>query len=137
MLTRREDWAERLLAFVRSRERVPFAWGSNDCALHTADAVLAMTDHDFAEPFRGRYYSAFGAAKALLSNGARDLATYVSQVLGEPVAPTLARRGDVMLFAAEEGSALGVVVADQASSAGPDGITWVPRSCWTQAWRVG
>ena len=50
---RREDWPERLLAFARSRERQPFVWGTNDCALFAADAALAMTGHDFAAPFRG------------------------------------------------------------------------------------
>ena len=133
---RREDWPERLLAFARSRERQPFVWGTNDCALFAADAALAMTGHDFAAPFRGRYKTGLGAMKALRSNGAEDLAAYLTQALGAPIAPALARRGDVVLFEAEGGPALGVVIGGQAAAAGRDGITWVPASRWQQAWRV-
>lgn len=135
-LTRREDWPEQLLGFVEARRDVPFAWGANDCALFAADAVQAMTGHDFAAGFRGRYRTALGAMKALRSNGAADLAAYLTRVLGAPVAPALARRGDVVVFAAVEGPALGVVVGSQAAAAGPEGVTWVPASRWQQAWRV-
>ncbi len=136
-ITRREDWPERLLAFVESRRVTPFVWGGNDCALFTADAALAMTDHDFAAGFRGRYKSALGAMKALCSNGAADLADYLTRTLGTPIAPTLARRGDAVMFEAVEGPALGVVLGQQAAAAGPEGVTWVPASRWQQAWRVG
>ncbi len=134
---RREDWPERLLAFVESRRETPFAWGGNDCALFIADAALAMTDHDFAAPFRGRYKTARGAIKELRRNGFEDLAGYLTQALGEPIAPTLARRGDVVMFEAVDGSALGVVLGQQAAAAGPEGVTWIPGPRWQQAWRVG
>lgn len=136
-VTRREDWPERLLAFVESRRATPFAWGKNDCALFSADAALAMTDHDFAAPFRGRYTTAQGALRELRRNGARDLAGYLTRVLSEPIAPTLARRGDVVVFEAVEGPALGVVAGSQAAAAGTDGLIWVPLARWQQAWRMG
>lgn len=133
---RREDWPERLLAFVRSREHTPFAWGANDCALFAADAALAMTGHDFVAAFRGRYTTALGAMKVLRSNGVEDLAGHLGQMLGEPVPPMLARRGDVVLFEAVSGPALGVVMGSRAAAAGPDGVAWIPASCWQRAWRV-
>lgn len=136
-IRRREDWPEQLLTFVRSREHTPFAWGGNDCALFAADAALAMTDHDFAAPFRGRYKTGLGAMKALRSNGAEDLAGYLTHALGAAVVPGLARRGDVVLFEAVGGPALGVVVGSTAAAAGRDGVTWVPATHWQQAWRVG
>lgn len=136
-VTRREDWPERLLAFLEARRATPFAWGTNDCALFGADAALAMTDHDFAAPFRGRYTTARGALRELRRNGVENLAGYLTQVLGEPIAPTLARRGDVVMFEAVEGLALAVVAGSQAAAAGPGGLTWIPLACWQQAWRVG
>ena len=135
-VSRREDWPERLLAFIESRRVTPFGWGANDCALFAADAALAMTDHDFAASFRGRYKTALGAMKALRSNGARDLADYLTQTLGEPIAPGLARRGDAVMFETVAGPALGVVVGSQAAAAGPEGLTWVPSAHWQSAWRV-
>lgn len=135
-VTRREDWPEQLLRFIEARREVPFVWGANDCALFVADAAQAMTDHDFAAGFRGRYKTALGAMKALRSNGDEDLADYLTRVLGAPVAPGLARRGDVVMFEAADGPALGVVVGSGAAAAGPAGITWVPPVRWQQAWRV-
>lgn len=135
-IARREDWPERLLAFVESRRVTPFAWGGHDCALFVADAALSMTDHDFAAPFRERYTTALGAMKELRRNGVENLAGYLTLALGAPSAPTLARRGDVVMFEAVDGPALGVVVGSQAAAAGPEGVTWIPGSQWQQAWRV-
>lgn len=95
-----------------------------------------MTDVDHAAPFRGRYSTARGAARALRSNGARDLAVYVTRSLGAPIAPALAQSGDVIMFATPAGKALGVVVGIEAAAAGPVGVTWVPLGLWLQALRV-
>lgn len=137
VLTRREDWPERLQAFFAERRAAPFAWGANDCALFAADAALEMTGHDFAAPFRGCYDSAFGALRALRANGASCLAEYVDSVV-EPLArPELARRGDWVMFDAADGPALGVVAGRFVVAPGPDGLTFVPPRSWRLAWRVG
>lgn len=135
-MTRREDWPERLLAYVEAQRNTPFFWGKNDCALFAAGAVLAMTDVDLAAGVRGRYTTARGALKTLRSNGAEDLAAWLTRALGEPIPPALARRGDVVIFEAVDGPALGVVVGSQAAAAGPEGVTCVPSARWQQAWRV-
>lgn len=136
-MKRYEDWPARLLAAVKAAEKKPFAWGEHDCALMVADCVLAETGFDFAKEFRGRYSTALGAAKALRSNGAAGLADYVTRVLGDPVVPALAQRGDVVMFETAEGhEALAVVVGLDAAAAGPEGITWVPLAQWKKAWRV-
>lgn len=137
MSARREDWPERLLAATEAARETPFQWGQHDCALMAADLVLAMTDTDFAAPFRGTYSTAFGAARALLLQGAPDLAAYVGRLFGAPIAPGLARRGDLVMFDAADGPALGVVLGGEAAAAGPEGVTWVQRAQWTLAWRVG
>lgn len=137
MTARREDWPARLLAFVEARRAMPFAWGGNDCALFAADGVREMTGEDFAAAFRGRYTTAAGALKALRRNGYLDLADCASRLLGDEVAPALARRGDVVLFAAAEGPALGVSIGRVAIAAGPEGVSEIPRALWARAWRVG
>ncbi|MGF7180380.1 DUF6950 family protein [Tunturiibacter psychrotolerans] len=43
----------------------PFKWGSNDCCLYAANAILACTGVDIASDFRGIYKSEFGALRAI------------------------------------------------------------------------
>ncbi len=62
---KRSDFAERLHAAVAARRGQPFQWGENDCALFACDLVEAATGVDYAAPFRGRYRTAAGAARAL------------------------------------------------------------------------
>ncbi len=133
---RREDWPERLLAFLASRRDKPFAWGENDCALFAADAALEMTGVDFAAPFRGRYDTAFGAMKALRANGAGCLAEYLDLIVDPLARPELARRGDWMMFDSADGPALGVVAGRWVAAPGPDGLVFVPPRLWRRAWRV-
>ena len=52
---RRPDWPERLAVLVEARRHAPFVWGTHDCAMFAADAVLAQTDRDFLARWRGAY----------------------------------------------------------------------------------
>lgn len=145
-MTRFEDWPERLAAFIEERRAMPFAWGSNDCALFAADAVCAITGVDFGEPFRGRYddeaslrlHGMHGANAHLaagdVSRAIRDMAT--AWLDGE-IAPALARRGDVVLIDHAGGESLAVCVGEKAAAPGRRGVIMVPRSAWLSAWRVG
>ncbi len=126
----------------RSRER-SFEWGAHDCALFAADCVLAMTGTDLATAFRGKYTTAAGSRRALIRLGEGSLEATVTAVLGEPIAPALARRGDVVLFRSfppdvpPEGiEALAVCLGEVAASPGPKAMTYVPMSEWLKAWRV-
>ena len=98
---------------------------------------------DLAASFRGKYATASGARRALIRLGFGTLAETVTVVLDEPIAPTLARRGDVVLFrsfppdAPPDGiEALAVCLGEVAASPGPRGMTYVPMSEWLNAWRV-
>ncbi|WP_280773219.1 hypothetical protein [Rhizobium sp. SG_E_25_P2] len=68
-----DDWRSRLIRFLESRERAGFEWGSRDCFLMVADAVMAMTDRDPAAELRGRYRTETGAARMLRSAGCADM----------------------------------------------------------------
>jgi hypothetical protein len=145
-MTRVEDWPERLAAFIEQRRKMPFAWGSNDCALFAADAVCAITGVDLGEPFRGRYddeaslrlHGLHGANAHLaagdVSRAIRDMAT--AWLDGE-ISPKLAQRGDVVLV--EHGGGESLAVCDGALSAAPGrrGLVFLPRSTWLSAWKVG
>jgi hypothetical protein len=113
---RKDGWQEALHAFLEARGRQPFAWGSNDCALFAADAVLAITGEDLGAAFRGKYSTQEGAAaqmqEACGSADALDLAAHLCAQAGFPrlAHVNLAQRGDVIVLANPGGGhSLGIV----------------------------
>lgn len=128
---RLSDWEDRLADYLIGIRDMPHTYGSHDCALHGANSVLAMTGDDFGAPFRGRYHTELGAARALRKYGAGTLdATFSAHF--EDVLPALARRGDIVLA---QGS-IGVCIGGEAIFAGNDGSERIGRAAWTRAWRV-
>jgi len=143
-LQRREDWPEQLAALVESRLHTPFAWGTNDCAVFAADAVLAITGTDLAADWRGQYASEQAArsmrsASGHLASGDIVAALYdmAHRLLGPAVPPLMARRGDVVLVEHDVGHSLAVCVGSVAAAPGRRGVVMVERDAWRYAWRVG
>jgi hypothetical protein len=104
---RRADWPERLFAFVESRRSTPFAYGSNDCCLFAADAVLAMTDVDVAAKWRGHRTERQALARIKKAGGLRQLVT----TMGIEEKPTgFAQRGNPVVAVLDERETLGIYV---------------------------
>jgi hypothetical protein len=146
MIARRHDWPERLAEFFESRRDRGFEWGVNDCCLFACDAILAMTDVDLAQDFRGKYSSEEGAALAILKfAGSFDrMADKIAEAHAIAAIPILmAQRGDVVMFEqqAPQGMTLGIVwmAGTHAVSLGLDGQVRVPvyGSECRKAWRIG
>lgn len=134
-LTRLPDWQSRFAAFASSRRAMPFAWGSNDCSLFAADAVLAITGRDLAADLRGTYDSARGASRILHERGGmRAIAT---AALGPEVATGFAAVGDVLLMNTPEGEGLAICNGGHAIGAGPHGALVMPLAAAVAAWKVG
>jgi hypothetical protein len=96
MIKRYDDWQLRFEKAVAENMNKPFEWGSHDCVLWGANAVLAITGYDAADGFRGTYDSALGAAKVLKELGGMEKLT--TDKLGvEPVAAGYANVGDILL----------------------------------------
>ena len=93
-MSRLPDWEERLHAYLASRAGAEHAYGVIDCCLFSADAVEAMTGHDPAAAFRGRYSSAAGSARALKRYGAGTLEATIDTMF-EAIPVAFARRGDL------------------------------------------
>jgi hypothetical protein len=89
--------AARLRDLVQRRRHVPFAWGSADCCLWAADAVLATIGRDPAADLRSRYSSARGALRLLAQHG--GMASLVTARLGPLIDAADAIDGDVCLLA--------------------------------------
>lgn len=92
LLVRRHDAYERLAAFIESRRHMPFAWGTNDCAIFAADGWLAMTDVDLAASLRGYTTEREALVRIQEAGGMRG---FTSALIEKK--PGFSSRGDVTL----------------------------------------
>jgi hypothetical protein len=131
------DWTERLAELVEERRQAPFAWGSQDCCLFAADAVVAVTGGDPAAAWRGKYRTEAGAERLL---GALGLEGTVAQALADfglqECPPAFAQRGDLAIVASGNLPTVGVVLGDAVAAPGPDGLAFVPLTSASRAWGV-
>ncbi|ADW69022.1 DUF6950 family protein [Granulicella tundricola] len=115
-LPKKQHWHTRAFhPFLVDRAQTPFAWGTNDCALFSADAILANTGVDIATDFRGKYTdkrSAFLLIRSLTGGSTvADAAAYCAQKHGlvEHQHPLMAKRGDLVVVADGDELICGVV----------------------------
>jgi hypothetical protein len=149
-LTRKEHWDTRAFHdFLQARAKLPFAWGTNDCALFAADAVLAITGTDIAADFRGKYTdeaSAFALIKTVTARGT-DPATAVGDAaewcanhagLIERVYPLMAQRGDLVVMENGGQTIAGVIHLNgrHAISVSEAGLVRLSIRSVTRAWAV-
>lgn len=134
-LSRLHDWQLRLAAFVSERRCVPFAWGQNDCCLFCADAVQAITGHDFGAELRGTYSSALEAARVLQERG--GVAAIATAALGEARGPLFAGVGDVVLVEMDGRDALGLCNGLSVLGPSANGLTALGHDAIKATWRVG
>lgn len=134
-MPRLSDWEARLGAYLEAVRERPHVYGEHDCALHGASVVEALTGVDHGAPFRGRYSTELGAARALRTIGAGSLEATFDQHLA-PVPVAFAGRGDLVMTA----SAIGVCIGGDALFVGQDGdqpgLVRLPRRLWAKAWKV-
>jgi hypothetical protein len=110
--------------FLSERADMPFEWGSNDCALFAADAILANTGTDVADDFRGKYTTQLGALKTIreVTGGTTiaDAAAYCANKYGlfEHEFPLMAKRGDLVVI-----DNLGTLIAGVVHLNGHDAIS--------------
>jgi hypothetical protein len=112
-LKRFTDWEARLAGFILARRGMPFAWGTNDCALFVCDAIVALTGIDPALMFRGQYDNKLSALRALREEGHSDFEHAISRLCirhaFEEIHPAMAQRGDVVVLDSEGGPTLGLL----------------------------
>lgn len=141
-MTRHSTWEADLNAYLAQHRRSEFAWGFLDCGLFFAGACKAMTGFDPGEPFRGKYTTEMGAARALKKYGAGDLESTLDGLF-DVVPAGFVQRGDGVW----NGSAVGVSMGGYALFVGETvtmegapvqtGLVRVPRAAWVKGWRVG
>lgn len=146
---RRPGWPARLHDLVAERLARPFAWGSNDCATFAADVALALHGQDTLASLRNaarpRANARWGTRQARRAGGPAVL----EQCGLVPVAPALARVGDIVLVQQPRPAlpaagdrrraprpALALCNGEVALAVGPQGLEMVPMTQALAAWRV-
>lgn len=136
-MTRQPDWERRLQAVLQSWRHKPYAYGTTDCACLAHAAVLAVTGVDLL-PDAERPTSWIGAAKFLIARGYVSVEDMVDKLVGPPLhSAALARRGDLVSYAASDERHLAVCVGRYALAPGPDDLMRIPMAAWVNAWKVG
>ncbi|MCW3782124.1 DUF6950 family protein [Defluviimonas salinarum] len=129
-------WELALTQAIESARSSPFAWGVHDCASWVFDLRRDLTGgEDVAALWRGRYQTQRGAALVMRRLGWASLEDGARTLLGAPLGTVhLAQRGDLVL--SSDGAALGICLGARAAFLGPEGLTFVPVSTCSLAWRV-
>ncbi len=148
-MTKSPEFVARVFRAVAARRDRAFQWGTHDCCLFACDVIRDAGGMDYAAPFRGRYRTAAGAARALrrfLGPSSPKLrpaglleaaAEKITQDNGlEEVPPLMAQRGDFVLVGETEGPALGVCLGSHIVAAGPRGTVLRPLAAVRRAWRT-
>jgi len=134
-MTRRSTWESDLSAYIASMRGKPYAYGEHDCGLFFAGAVKAMTDFDPGEPFRGKYTTDLGAAKALKRFGAGDLKSTIDGIF-EPCPVGRLQRGDGVWNGEAVGVCMGAYALFVGQEGDREGLIRIPRAEWVGGWRV-
>ena len=135
-MTRHSTWEADLSAYIASVRDLPLTWGEHDCGLFFAGASKALTGFDPGEPFRGKYSTEMGAAKALAKFGAGSLEATLDGLF-DIIPVGFIQRGDGVW----NGESVGVSMGGYALFVGQDdereGLVRVPRADWVKGWHVG
>lgn len=139
---RRSDWQSRLAQHLQRASLRSFEWGVQDCALFACDGLLAMTDVDPAEDFRGEYHDMVGAYRALQRFAGGGLLETAEKICARHKWPVITLgfvgRGDVVLFKQDGQDTLGLVdmTGRKVVAAGEKGLTYYPLTVVERAWKV-
>jgi hypothetical protein len=137
-MKRKEDWPEILAAYLHERRTMPFVWGSNDCCLFSADAILAMTGIDTMADYRGKYNSALSAVRLFKAGGGIEACAAASckaSSFDERANINFAQRGDLVLWdTPTHGPAFGICVGVYSAFASTNGTIEITTAQCRRAW---
>lgn len=134
-IVRQEGWEISLRELLEQRANTTFAWGSHDCCALASSCVEALTGADVWPQDIPEYTTKEEAQQILSDRG--GIEELVSSVMGDPVTPQFARRGDVVQYNIAGMPTLGVCVGAVAAFPALVGLVHVPMSKCLRAWRVG
>ena len=144
-IVRKQNWPTILANMISDAYCEPFAWGTHDCCIWSADVIMAMseTSVDLAGSYRGTYHDEAGA-NAIISaaTGGGDLEDLIVQITTansfDEISPNEAQRGDLVLADTSTGPAAGIIGPDgrEGFFVAPDGLVLIGLSDIRRAWRI-
>ena len=134
MTTRRENWPDLLAKFIDGRRSEPFQWGFNDCCIFAADWVDVCTGTDYAEEWRGRYWTAIGARRFL--DDAGGVEALVDSLGLDRIKPQRAGRGDIVAQDAGRGITLGICLGVTTAFVAKTGLVFGSIENAKSAWKI-
>lgn len=137
-MPRISNWPRALSDYISANEHQAFVWGSHDCILFATGAIEAITGHDPANHWKGRYHSPLSAARIFKNWGGFEemIATIAGGEGFEEEPVTMARRGDLVLLHQRRWPNSGICLGVWSAFAGPEHITLVKTAECVRAWRV-
>lgn len=124
----------KLAIFIDRVKHDPFEWGVMDCCTFAAKAVEAQTGVDPLKKFP-HYETEEDAAKIIEARGGVE--AIATSVLGQPIPPKTAQRGDVVMAECGRGDTLGICLGNRFAVVAKDGLAFAPMRMAKRAWRVG
>lgn len=136
ILTRLPNWRPRLDAYLDWLDGQTFDWAEISCGLFAAGCVQAVTNVDFAEPFRGKVKDAKSAQRALLKAGYKTVADLAADRLEEDH-PSKLQMGDIASVMLDSGPTLYLVSGSFLTGMGERGKVFLPLTSADRGFRVG
>lgn len=134
-LTRKENWATLLYDAIEARIDSRFIWGEFDCCRFAAECVEAITGTNVMPDLH--YTNQEEAIEIIQSSG--GLSKMVTDILGQPLFPLMASRGDVVMRYDESTDmmSLGTCVGSMVAFPAARGVAYVNLSECICCWKVG
>ncbi len=124
-IERLPDWRMRLHEYLADEAARKFEWGVSDCAIFAAGAIKAMTGHDPAAQWRGRYKSMADGLRLIRKHGHKDHVAAARAFLKTG----RHRVGDIAVIEGDDAMpALGVVLGAAIAVKSPEGLGIIPVS---------
>ena len=108
-MSRVDNWRVRFFEAIELHRYHSFQWGVHDCAILTADCIEAVTGHDPAQTFRGRYASREETPELLRAHGYESPVAILASTF-EEIHPAFANVGDVAIVPTRWGPATAPIV---------------------------
>jgi hypothetical protein len=135
-LVRLPGWRSALNGVIADHRRRIFAYGSADCALLAADAVLAETGVDLAAGFRGRYATLREGLALMQAAGFARHTDMIAANLPERH-PALLRAGDLGFLEVGDVPVPAVVLGALVAAHTENGLAFLDRTRLVRGFAVG
>ncbi|WP_273690233.1 DUF6950 family protein [Ketogulonicigenium vulgare] len=67
-----QEYIQKIEDLIAAKEDLPFQYGQNDCTIFACEVIEAITGHNPALPYIGRYTTFLGGTRHLKADGYED-----------------------------------------------------------------